>query len=135
MLVRSNTSWILSLGTKDKAVPAAPERRAFFSVRRHQVKPPSYDLLAICSATPGRVNRAISGAFTGRLLAFAALELGAALAAGLLADELDAPVLAPAALVVFLADWPGLAVAVAPELARKHVALLERAAHGGGAPL
>ena len=50
-------------------------------------------------------------------------------------DELDAAVLAPAALVVLNADRLGLAVAVAPELARKHVAFLERPPDRPGAPL
>src|SRR5262249_41922239 len=75
------------------------------------------------------------GAPGARLLAFAALELRAALAAGLLDDELDAPVLAPAGFVVLAADRLRLAVAVAAQLARQHVALFEGPPHGRGAPL
>src|SRR5678810_866917 len=92
---------------------------------------------AICPGTaPGQIAPGLSRATVGRvnhrnfrrfwafvaraagqaapwLLAFAALELRAALAARLLDDELDAPVLAPAGLVVLLADRLRLAVAVA----------------------
>src|SRR5688572_33445777 len=64
MLVRSNTSWIFSLGTNDKGVPAAPERRAFFSLWRPQVKQAGSFLLAASVAwfttPPVAVDRVFS---------------------------------------------------------------------------
>src|SRR4051812_42028165 len=119
MFVRSNTSWILSLGTKTKHYPPHRKGAHFLAYGAPKSSWPSNNSANLEGsrsrgigsrkgadrATRWQVASSARAAHwvsltVLRLLAFAALELGAALAAGLLDDELDATVLAPAVLVV-----------------------------------